>query len=164
MAKNNKEISARVLLIRQKLCADNNKEFAEKLGFTPQYASNICNGSKTIGEETLEKILTVFPEINKIWLLTGEGEMLRTSSNLPAPFTQSSTFSGQQLGSVTVPAEAWAIIQAQAESLRAKDEQISRLITLIEKNSPTSSPSPSAPMASSPSESASSPDPVGQNK
>lgn len=90
--------------------------------------------------------------------------MLRTSSNLPAPFTQSSTFSGQQLGSVTVPAEAWAIIQAQAESLRAKDEQISRLITLIEKNSPTSSPSPSAPMASSPSESASSPDPVGQNK
>lgn len=143
----------------------NSAQFAVKVGVNKNWVYDLKIGKvKNISEENAEKIVNAFPEINKIWLLTGEGEMLRTSPNLPAPFTQSSTFSGQQLGSVTVPAEAWAIIQAQAESLRAKDEQISRLITLIEKNSPTSSPSPSAPMASSPSESASSPDPVGQNK
>lgn len=143
----------------------NSAQFTKKIGVSQSWVYDLKIGKiKKISEEVADKIVNAFPEINKIWLLTGEGEMLRTSPNLPAPFTQSSTFSGQQLGSVTVPAEAWAIIQAQAESLRAKDEQISRLITLIEKNSPTSSPSPSAPMASSPSESASSPDPVGQNK
>lgn len=145
MARNNEEISSRILLIRQKFCADNNKEFAEKLGITPQYASNICNGTKAVGEETLEKILNVFPEVNRAWLFFGEGDMLRPSNSMPSTFVQSSTFHGQTVGSVTVPAEAWAIIQAQSESLRAKDEQISRLITLIEKNSPTYSPSQSAP-------------------
>lgn len=119
----------------------------------------------SLSSAKIAEILIIFPELSPDWLLLEKGEMLRKNNGkkvnvISSP--QSNVANGDM--KIEAPAELVAIIQAQAESLRAKDEQISRLITLIEKNSPTSSPSPSAPMASSPSESASSPDPVGQNK
>ena len=33
----------------------------------------------------LDEILTAYPEINKIWLLTGEGPMLKENTNSPNP-------------------------------------------------------------------------------
>lgn len=119
----------------------------------------------SLSSAKIAEILIIFPELSPDWLLLEKGEMLRKNNGkkvnvISSP--QSNVANGDM--KIEAPAELVAIIQAQAESLRAKDEQISRLITLIEKNSPTSSPSPSAPMASSPSESASSPDPVGQTK
>lgn len=36
-------------------------------------------GKSDLGEKTIEKILKEYQDINRVWLLTGEGEMLKTS-------------------------------------------------------------------------------------
>lgn len=57
----------------------NAKSFSEELGYErPQIIYDIIKGkTKTISGNIASKILSVFPEINKVWLLTGEGEMLK---------------------------------------------------------------------------------------
>ncbi|PXV61213.1 phage repressor protein C with HTH and peptisase S24 domain [Dysgonomonas alginatilytica] len=56
----------------------NAKSFSEKIGLErPQAIYDIQKGkTKSISQAMLSKILSVFPELNKGWLLTGEGEML----------------------------------------------------------------------------------------
>ena len=41
-----------------------------------------------IGKKAIEKILNFYQDINRVWLLTGEGEMLKTSLNEIAETTQ----------------------------------------------------------------------------
>lgn len=108
-------MNERIALIREILCDNNNREFAEKLGTSDQYASNLCKSGKSVGEKTKTKILEIFPEINKIWFLTGEGEMLK----------------GESQGSgdgITIPLAAWNVIEKQAESLAARDRQLEMLM------------------------------------
>lgn len=56
----------------------NIRSFSIKIGLDkPQALYDIQKGkTKSISSSMAIKILSVFPEINKIWLLTGEGEML----------------------------------------------------------------------------------------
>lgn len=70
------EISSRLLKIRVKLCDDNNNIFAEKLGISKQQASNYVNGKSNPGQKKLEEVLDAFPEVNRTWLILGEGPML----------------------------------------------------------------------------------------
>jgi hypothetical protein len=52
-------------------------KFAEIIGVSRGFANNVGDSIRT---ENLEKIKNHFPELNTIWLLTGEGEMLKTGS------------------------------------------------------------------------------------
>ena len=54
------------------------KEFAEKCGFDSETISGIKRGKHKISLKVATKILNAFPEVNKVWLTTGEGEMLNT--------------------------------------------------------------------------------------
>lgn len=49
------------------------KGFEQKVGLSNGYINNI---SKGIGAEKLQNILKHFPDLNKDWLINGEGEML----------------------------------------------------------------------------------------
>ena len=64
------------LLIYSKL---NAKSFSEKIGLErPQAIYDILKGkTKSISLAMQDKILSVFPELNRTWLMTGEGEMLK---------------------------------------------------------------------------------------
>lgn len=64
------------ILIYTKL---NPKSFSEKLGLSrPQAIYDIQKGkTKNFSQAMINKIISVFPEFNKSWLLTGEGEMLK---------------------------------------------------------------------------------------
>lgn len=108
-------INERIALIREILCDNNNREFAKKLGTSEQYASNICKSGKNVGEKTKTKILEIFTEINRVWFLTGEGEMLKGGTQGEA-------------GGVTMPASVWNVIEKQAESLAARDRQLEMLL------------------------------------
>lgn len=56
----------------------NAKSFSEKLGLErPQAIYDIQKGkTKSISTQMADKIISVFPDINKVWLLTGEGSVL----------------------------------------------------------------------------------------
>lgn len=59
-------------------------KYIEHTGLATSRFENLCglsngyvrNLKSQIGEDKLSNILNVFPELSKIWLLTGEGEML----------------------------------------------------------------------------------------
>ena len=60
----------------------NAKQFSEKLGMKRgQAIYDIISGkTKRISEKLANQIISEFPEINRTWLLTGEGEMLKNTS------------------------------------------------------------------------------------
>lgn len=57
----------------------NVKQFSEKLGMKRgQAIYDIMSGkTKRISEKLANQIISEFPEVNRTWLLTGEGEMLK---------------------------------------------------------------------------------------
>lgn len=65
----------------------NPKSFSERIGLDrPQAIYDIQNGkTKAISPRMADKITSVFPEIDRVWLLTGEGEMLKGAVEVPAP-------------------------------------------------------------------------------
>lgn len=97
------------------------RKFQEKIGVSNSYIQNISEG---IGADVLNRITIQFPELNNVWLLTGEGSMLKTDPE-PSSSSESET--------ITVSREAWDIIKRQAESLERKDAQISDLISILKK-------------------------------
>lgn len=54
------------------------KEFIEKIGVASNTASNWMKDGYSIGKNTIDQILTSFPDVSYAWLVTGEGEMLKT--------------------------------------------------------------------------------------
>lgn len=59
----------------------NRKDFSLKVGIdNPQWIADILNPNKKVGisKEKVKKIIAAFPEINEAWLLTGDGEMLKS--------------------------------------------------------------------------------------
>ena len=56
------------------------KEFAELVGWTPQYLAKLLHGSD-FGLKPVLSVLKALPEINARWLLLGEGQML-TDDNM----------------------------------------------------------------------------------
>lgn len=60
-------------------------QLAVAVGFkTPQTIRSLLKGdTKTISDAVVLKLTSYYPEINKEWLLTGEGEMLTTEGVAP---------------------------------------------------------------------------------
>ena len=54
-----------------------NGDFAEQVSIGSVQLSELLTGKRKISEYYINKILTRFPEINEVWLRTGEGEMLK---------------------------------------------------------------------------------------
>lgn len=59
----------------------NKNSFSKALGTNYKQVCDIINGdTKSITEKFARKILSAFPEYNKVWLLTGKGNMLKNAS------------------------------------------------------------------------------------
>lgn len=100
----------------------NNSEFGRRTGTSSAYVSSI---RQSISTDVLEKIAKAFPDLNVEWLLLGTGEMYRADT-----VTQNGHINQNDNGSNTVNGgEAGELI----EMLKKRDEQIDRLISLLEK-------------------------------
>lgn len=51
-------------------------EFADSLGIGRSNITHIFTGRNNVSDKTLSKILSTYPDINPMWLVTGNGEML----------------------------------------------------------------------------------------
>lgn len=55
-------------------------EMAAKLGIGQSNLSGTLNGKRPCGDGIINKVLISFPDINREWLLYGEGEMLKSAT------------------------------------------------------------------------------------
>lgn len=95
------------------------------------------------GRDKLNKVLLQFPELSREWLLYGEGEMLKSgnfSQNQEKVTQNNENGDNIQGQNVTVQSntqanvdEFLAIIKQQANQITKSQEQIDRLISIIEK-------------------------------
>lgn len=100
-------------------------EFEKKCGMSNGYVNAIRN---SVGALKLEQILKAFPDLNREWLLYGEGEMLKSqphvinSNNTNSSINESSTIS-----------KLIEMIEAKDKQLAEKDKQIESLLKLLTK-------------------------------
>ena len=99
-------------------------DVANMLGTSPQYISAIFSGRKNVGKKQAVKFEELFG-LSASWLLTGKGNMLST----PVHAEEGSV---QVMGNAS-NVNAGKTIDSLVELLTRKDEQIDRLIRLLEE-------------------------------
>lgn len=123
------------------------KEFVKFKGITMSKFEQMCglsigyvNAMRVgFGREYLNNVLNQFPELSREWLLYGEGEMLKTQKNseIAQNVIQNNqngdNIQGQQVTIQKDENDYLVIIKMQAEQLSKSQEQIDRLISIIEK-------------------------------
>lgn len=111
-------------------------EMANKLGVNRNTFSDIKNGKCKISVPLSEKMQDLF-QVNARWLRTGEGEMLMNSSNTYNNVLGDNNGNATQNINDNIISKIIAATNKQLEikdaQLAKKDEQIDRLLSLLEK-------------------------------
>lgn len=118
-------------------------KFSLSVGFkTPQTIREILKGNtKTLSDAVFFKITSRYPEINKQWLRTGEGEMVRGNVTLTSHGDNSPNIngSGNRLAPAAAPSEMALLDELSEmrkliqEQVRNNQEQFDRLMSVIEQ-------------------------------
>lgn len=98
-------------------------QFEKRCGLSNGYIKNFKGN---FGSDKLENLLNAFPNLSREWLLTGEGEMLKETSQPISPIENGDT--------ITIPGKVWKVIEQQADSLAARDKQIDDLIAILKES------------------------------
>lgn len=61
--------------------AENERDLAEKLGYTKSSFSQIINGKVPLSEKFVKKLCSVDKNINEVWISVGKGVMLKNDEN-----------------------------------------------------------------------------------
>ena len=106
-------------------------KFEFQIGVSRGYLST---KSEIISSEVIEKTVDIFPDLNLEWLITGRGEMLKSEvSQTIGDITNSTSVGNNINGSGNQVSASSAMEQEYIKLLKKKDEQIDRLISIIEK-------------------------------
>jgi hypothetical protein len=108
------------------------KSFEDRCGLSTGYVTSMRKG---YGVDKLNNVLNAFPELNRDWLLYGEGEMLRATYTQNVDKSKNFTQTGNVMigNSDTALLKALDEISEQRKMVQKAQEQIDRLITIIEK-------------------------------
>lgn len=97
------------------------RQFDLSIGASNGYTLRMQKNNASIGSDVIENIVATYPQLNLVWLITGEGEMIKTN-------TETEILSFNQL-----PKEKQAEIEAIiARKIKAKQqEEYQRLLKEI---------------------------------
>lgn len=105
----------------------------------------VKNASKGIGADKMQSILRAFPDVNEQWLLTGEGEMLKSGAVVGGNVKSSTVVGANVSGSGNNISNSDAIALSKAideisemrkilqEQVKNNQEQFDRFMAVIEK-------------------------------
>lgn len=105
------------------------REFCKRIGVSTSYVNNIRS---SIQPDKLKAIGEQFPELNPLWLMTGNGNMLGDNKN-EVQGNNNTAVAGN--GNNVTTNDIAGLIELQKgyqEMIREKDSQINRLISVIE--------------------------------
>lgn len=93
------------------------------------------SGKSDLGAKSVEKILIVYQDLDKDWLLTGNGEMLKdpTVFNRTGANSTNISRSYNHVNNSDTLNKAMDEIAEQRQLVKKSQEQIDRLISIIEK-------------------------------
>ena len=106
-------------------------KFAESIGASITYVNNIRKGLGAYEG----KIREVYPDLNITWVITGDGEMINASTQ---------TTIAERGDMVMIPSDVWEVVRNQAASLKAKDEQMDKMLSLLSEKISTSNETPTS--------------------
>lgn len=120
------------------------QEYLKHKGITPTAVERLLNwgvGSltkvKSISADRAKEFLLFFPDLSAEWLMRGEGPMLRSDPSQSVGDIIGSTAVGNNVhgsrNNITSYAELAALQQQYLEMLKKRDEQIDRLLGIMEK-------------------------------
>lgn len=118
----------------------NAKQFSDSIGKDrPQWLYDVINPEKVTGlsSRMVDMICETYPEFSRSYLLTGEGTLIKTdkAENIQQNINSSHI---TQNGNVEASANMDKLINVlaeQSQQVTKAQEQIDRLITLLERNS-----------------------------
>lgn len=134
MKPENSSVKERLILFLSCICMSQ-KKFADKCGLSSGFVNNI---SRSIQPKTMLKITKQFPQLNAGWLLTGEGEMLKSATDIkekdPDTIRDESPLSIKK-ESCSPSAEIEMLLQIickKDEQIEKMQEQINKLLSIIQ--------------------------------
>lgn len=107
------------------------REFCRRIGVSSSYVNNI---RQSIQPDKMKAIGEKFPELNPMWLLTGDGEMMQGNNINRVSGNNNTAVAGN--GNQVTTNDIAGLIELQKgyqEMIKEKDSQIARLISVIEK-------------------------------
>lgn len=118
----------------------NAKQFSDSIGKDrPQWLYDVMNPEKVTGlsSRMVDMICETYPEFSRSYLLTGEGALIKTdkAENIQQNINSSHI---TQNGNVEASAnmdKLISVLAEQSQQVTKAQEQIDRLITLLERNS-----------------------------
>lgn len=108
-----------------------NREFCREIGVSESFVNSI---RKSMQPDKLKAICDKYPELNPVWLMTGDGQMMNNSSTSVFASDHSTAVAGN--GNKVTTNDISGLIELQKgyqNMIKEKDTQISRLISVIEK-------------------------------
>ena len=110
------------------------KKFEELCGLSNGYVSSMRKG---FGTDKLNNVLKIFPELNREWLLYGEGEMLvgsiiQNNENGDNINGHSVTINKTEGDYLEIIKSLTSQLSKSQEQISKSQEQMDRLITIIE--------------------------------
>ena len=108
------------------------KTFEQRCGLSSGYVTSMRKG---FGSDKLNNVLIAFPELNRDWLLYGEGEMIKGATSQSANGDHNTQVAGnnnQVNGNHASIDKALDEIAAQRQVVQKSQEQIDRLLSIIE--------------------------------
>ena len=67
------------------------RQFDLSIGAANGYTLRMKKNHASIGSDVIESILSKYPQLNVVWLLTGEGDMIKSDSHFKIPDFESIT-------------------------------------------------------------------------
>ena len=115
------------------------RAFCETIGGVSfSYVNSI---RKSIQPDKLKRITDAYPELNPMWLMTGDGEMLNTNNTNQITGNGNTAVAGNGnkvttndiAGMIELQKGYQSMLKDKDAQLKEKDTQINRLISVIEK-------------------------------
>ncbi len=113
-------------------------KISKEIGVSNGYFSKTKAKNGSVGGDIIEKIVNYYTDVNVEWLITGKGEMLKTSTqsivqNGNANINNGHNVSGQGNVIKQTNNELMEIIREKDRQIAEKDKQIAMLIEKISK-------------------------------